>query len=64
MMSLQYDISIKNELGQEFAVVGVDHCLLDDDYPNGVLVTAVFDVRTGLAYEPPAGTARPDSRSA
>ena len=50
----EYDILIKNELGQEFAVVGVDQGLLEDDYPNGVLVTAVFDVQTGLAYELPA----------
>ena len=50
----EYDILLKNELGQEFAVVGIDQGLLEAEAVNGVLVTAVIDLQTNDIYELPA----------
>ncbi|HET7539366.1 MAG TPA: S8 family serine peptidase [Polyangiaceae bacterium] len=50
----EYAILLENELGQQFALIGVDQGLLEVNDPNGVLVTAVFDVQTEDVYELPA----------
>jgi hypothetical protein len=47
----EYAVTLENELGQQFAVVGVDQGLLEASNPNGVLVTAVIDVKTSETYE-------------
>jgi subtilisin family serine protease len=47
----EYAVALENELGQQFLVVGIDQGLLEASDPNGVLVTAVYNVKTEEVYE-------------